>query len=131
MTKNTHKKQTLFRSFKYASEGIYSLLLKERNFRIHLAVSVVALACCFFFQVDKYEWIAVVLLIAVVLSMEAINTSIEYLCDIVSPEYHPVVKTIKDIAAAAVFMSAIISVIVGCMIFVPYFYYLCRDFILK
>ncbi len=108
------------KSFAVAFQGIWTLICSERNFRFHLFATVAVLSCCYFFEVEKSEWLIVLLLIGLVLCMETLNTAIEYLCDLVSPEYHPIVKKIKDISAAGVLLSAIVAVIAGCIIFIPY-----------
>jgi len=108
------------KSFAVAFQGIWMLICNERNFRFHLFAAAAASFCCYFFKVEKSEWLIVLLLIGFVLCMEALNTAIEYFCDLVSPEYHPMVKKIKDISAACVLLSAIVAVIIGCIIFIPY-----------
>ena len=114
------KRQSQIQSFKVAFNGIKLLACEERNFQIHLFFTIVAIALCFFFGVTKNEWITVLMLIVLVLSAEAVNTCIEYICDLVSPDYHPLVKKIKDISAGMVLLFAILSVVIGCIIFIPY-----------
>ena len=114
------KKQSRLQSFSVAFIGLRTIFARERNFRTHLFLGLLAILACWVFGVGKSEWIAVVLLIAVVLSAEAFNTCIEYLCDFVSPEFRPVIKKIKDVAAGAVLISALGAVTVGCIIFIPY-----------
>jgi len=108
------------KSFAVAFQGIWTLIRNERNFRFHLLVAVAVITAGFFFNVEKTEWLTIFLCIGLVLSMETLNTSIEYICDLISPEHHPVVKKIKDVSAAAVLLVSIIAVIVGCIIFIPY-----------
>ncbi len=122
MKKNKISPQKIsqLRSFIVAFQGLKELFCSQRNFRFHIFASFIALVCCFFFEVKPHEWIAVLFLIAMILSVEALNTSIEYICDMISPEYHPLIKKIKDVAAAAVLLCAIISVVIGCIIFIPY-----------
>jgi len=103
-----------------AFQGIWTLIHNERNFRFHLLATLTVIIACFFFNVEKSEWLAVFLCIGLVLSVEALNTSIEYICDLVYPERHPKVKMIKDVSAAAVLLAAIIALITGCIIFIPY-----------
>jgi Diacylglycerol kinase len=107
-------------SFKAAFNGMKLLVCEERNFQIHLLFTVLAIASCILFGVTKSEWFTVFILIGLVLSAEAVNTCIECICDLVSPDYHPLVKKIKDISAGMVLILSIISVIVGCVIFIPY-----------
>ncbi|MBC7653927.1 MAG: diacylglycerol kinase family protein, partial [Oligoflexus sp.] len=69
--------------------------------------------------ISAIEWLAVILVIGLVFITEIINTSIENIADFISPERHPKIKVIKDLAAAAVILSAIVSVIIGLLIFLP------------
>ncbi|MCL2651031.1 MAG: diacylglycerol kinase family protein [Candidatus Azobacteroides sp.] len=119
-SKRKQAKTSQIKSFGAAFRGIFVLLRNERNFRFHLFAAVIVLLCCYFFNVEKSEWLVVLLLIGLVFCMEALNTAIEYICDLVSPEYHPMVKNIKDISAAGVLLAAIIAAIAGCVIFIPY-----------
>ena len=119
-SKRKQAKISLLKGFSVAFQGIWTLIYNERNFRFHLLVSVAVIAACFFFDVTKAEWLAVLLCIGLVISVEALNTSVEYICDLIHPEYNLVVKKIKDIGAAAVLLTAIVAVIVGCVIFIPY-----------
>jgi len=116
------KKQSQVQSFKAAFNGIKLLVCEERNFRIHLFFAILAIASCVFFGVTKSEWITVLILIVLVLSAEAVNTCIESICDLVSPDYHPLVKKIKDIAAGMVLIFALVAVIIGCILFIPYLF---------
>lgn len=116
------KKQSQGKSFQVAIRGLWVLAGSERNFRIHLAFAVLALTLCVLLGVTAAEWIYVIILIAMVLSAEAVNTCLEYCCNLVSPDYHPLVRNIKDIAAGMVLLNAIISVVVGGIIFTPYIY---------
>ena len=113
-------KISLLQSFTVAFHGFWTLICNERNFRLHLFASVLVITCCFFFEVTKSDWLVILLLIGLVLSVEALNTAIEYVCDLIVPEYHPMVKKIKDVAAAAVLLTAFIAVIIGGIIFFPY-----------
>ena len=122
LSKRKPSKILSMKSFIVAFQGIWTLICNERNFRFHLFATVCVIACCFFFGVTKSEWLVIFLLIGLVLSVEALNTAIEYICDLVMPEQHPMVKKIKDIAAAAVLLTAIIAIIIGCIIFLPYIF---------
>ncbi len=120
MEQNSPWKQSQIKSFAVAFRGLKILFANERNFRIHMAFAFLAVIAGIFFKIRSGEWIAVLLLIALVMAAEALNTCIEYICNYISPQYHPAIKTIKDIAAGAVLLCAIMAVIVGCIIFVPY-----------
>jgi diacylglycerol kinase (ATP) len=107
------------KSFVYAWEGIVSFFRKEHNAQIHLAATVLVLVLSVTLGVNKWEAIAVVFSVAFVWIAEMFNTAIEKAMDFISVEKHPQIKLIKDIAAGAVLIAAIASVIVGCFIFIP------------
>jgi len=104
-------------SFKYAWQGFLSLLQSEQNTRVHLFFSVLVLVLAFYFRVERSEWFVLLICIAMVWSAEIFNTALEKLADIVSPEYHEKIKTVKDLAAAGVLVCAVMSVIIGTIIF--------------
>ncbi len=107
------------KSFQYALEGIKTMLTEEPNAKIHSLITLVVVFAGLFFQISRWEWVAVVLCTGWVFSMELVNTSIERMANFVSPQFHEAIKRIKDLAAAAVLMSAIGSVITGFIIFLP------------
>lgn len=107
----------LLSSFKYATHGLLHVIKKERNMRIHIMVACIVVFLAYFFTVSKIEWILLLLCIGVVISLEAINTAIERAVDLCTEEIKPLAKQAKDTAAAAVFVFAIISVIIGLIIF--------------
>lgn len=109
-----------FLSFKYAFHGLFTLIKSERNFQIHLIalITVVCLGC--YFDISRFEWIAILLISAAVLSTEAINSSIEKLCDHLHPQKHNAIKKVKDIAAGAVLLLAITAIVLAILIFLPY-----------
>lgn len=108
-----------FNSFRYAFKGIADLLKSQPNAQIHLLFTIGVIIAGFFFQVSLNEWCLLILCMALVFSMEAANTAIEYLTDLVSPDYHPLAGKAKDAAAAAVLLSALGAAIVGIAIFLP------------
>lgn len=101
------------RSFRYAGAGIYSLFRYENNARIHLMACIAVVIAGVFFQISSTEWCLIVIQIALVWAGEAFNTAIEKLADLVSAEYHPVIKVVKDTAAAGVLLMAISAVKIG------------------
>jgi len=103
----------------FALNGLKEAFLRERNFRIHLAVTVLVLLAGFLFQLAIFEWMFIILIISIVLIVELVNSLMERIIDYVKPEFHPQAKIIKDIAAAAVLIAAITSVIIGLFIFLP------------
>lgn len=109
----------LLRSFGYAYEGICYAIKNERNMRIHVAVAPIVLILGAIVSLSPVEWCIIVLVICSVMSLELINTAIESIVDHVSPDIAPLAKIAKDVAAGAVLLMAIASVIIGIIIFVP------------
>lgn len=109
------------KSFAYAWKGVCSFLSKEHNAWIHCAAIIAVTTAGFFFGITRTEWLAILLCFAMVLAAEAFNTAIERLVNLVSPDYHPVAGDVKDIAAGAVLICAIVAAIIGLIIFIPYF----------
>ncbi|MBV9786587.1 MAG: diacylglycerol kinase family protein [Chloroflexi bacterium] len=95
------------------------MLRTQRNAQIHTVATIVVVAAGWFFGVSAGEWIALILATALVLSLEALNTALEAVVDLVSPQPHPLAKKAKDVAAGAVLIGAIGAALVGCIIFVP------------
>ncbi len=107
------------KSFIYAFNGI-ALSLKQRNMKIHICCAILVISGGFVFKITQTEWFAILICIGVVLSLEMVNTAIEHLVDLVEPNHNPKAGAIKDIAAGAVLVSAIISCLIGIMIFGKY-----------
>ncbi len=107
------------RSFSYAINGLCYVLKNETNLKIHLIATLVVVAAGFYFQINTNEWCLTALTIGLVISLEIVNSAIEKLVDLVSPEKHPKAGLIKDIAAASVLFAAIIAICVACFIFLP------------
>lgn len=112
--------QSILKSQKHAIDGILSIIKNERNFRIQLLVAVLVIGISFLLRIAHADWIAVGFLITLVLISEAFNSVIEAVCDTVSKEYRVNIKYAKDVSAGAVLVSAILSIILGLMIFTPY-----------
>ena len=106
-------------SFRFAFQGLADLLRTQPNARIHLAIAVVAVGAGFFFRISQAEWLAVVISITLVFALEAVNTALEYLTDLVSPEFHPLAGKAKDAAAAAVLIGAFGALVTGIVVFLP------------
>ena len=107
------------RSFGYAFEGILTLLRDEHNSRIHVFAMACVVVCGFLLDISSMEWCVVALCCGGVLMAEAMNSGIEALADLVSPEFHPLVKKAKDVSAAGVLMMAIAAATAGLIIFLP------------
>ena len=108
------------RSFRYAVRGIGLMLKSQRNAWIHAVATVAVVVFAFLFGVTRSQWCWLVLAIVVVWTAEALNTALEFLADFASPEFHPLVKKAKDVAAGAVLISAIGSVIIALFVLGPY-----------
>ncbi len=108
------------RSFKYAFAGIWTMLKSQHNAWIHAVATLAVVAAGFAFSVTPHEWCLLVLAIMAVWAAEALNTAFEFLADAASPDFHPLVKHAKDVAAGAVLIAAIGAVVVGLLVFVPY-----------
>lgn len=108
-----------FGSFRYAFKGLIELLRHEHNFRIHLVILTFVTLAGFFFGISSSDWIAVLLVSALVLASECFNSAIEEISDAVSPGKDERIRKAKDIAAGAVLISAITAVITGIIIFLP------------
>jgi len=109
----------LKKSFKYAFNGLFDLVKTQSNARIHLFITTVVLVAGVYFKLSAVEWSIIVLTIALVFAAEAFNTALEYLTNLVSPNYHPLAGKTKDVAAAGVLICAIAAVLIGIIIFLP------------
>lgn len=117
--RRTMKIKKLFYSFKYAGEGFLVALKTERNLKIHIFVMTFVIILGIFLKINKTEWIICIILFALVISVELFNTAIETVVDIAMPYKNEKAKFAKDVAASAVLVSAIMSAIIGCIIFIP------------
>ncbi len=111
----------LLLSFKYAFHGITYAIRTQQNLWIHLIVASMVIIAGLFFDLNRVDWLILILCIGFVICAELFNTAIESLSDEVEPDYNPKIKIVKDLAAAAVLISAIISAIIGLIIFIPKF----------
>lgn len=109
----------LGRSFKAAFEGIAATYKKEQNIKIHTFIAIVVVLGGILFKINYIEWLVCLVLIGFVLMAEFFNTAIEYVVDLASPNIHPLAKAAKDTASAGVLMMAIISAVIGFVIFLP------------
>lgn len=107
------------RAFGYAFKGIQTFFVDSQHARIHLFAVILVSALGFYLGIATLEWVAIFLCFALVLALEAINSAIEYTIDLISPEQHPLAKKAKDVAAGAVLICAIFTVLIALFIFVP------------
>jgi len=108
-------------SFGFAFKGIFDLIKTQPNAQIHLCAAFLVLVAGFYFKITTTEWCLSIFAIVSVLAAEAFNTALEYLTDLVSPDYHVLAGKTKDVAAAGVLITAIGAAIVGLIIFLPKF----------
>ena len=118
---NSFSVKARLKSFRYAFEGLNNFFSAQHNAIIHLLMTFAVVFAAIFFNVNRGEAIAIILAAGFVWAAEFFNTAIEKLADIVSKEFHPGIKFIKDVSAAAVLLSAITAVLVGAIIFLPKF----------
>ncbi len=108
-------------SFRCAFRGLRYAISYERNFQIEVLAAFLVIALILIFQIKSWEAIILILMIACVLIIELANTVVERVIDILKPRIHPYVRLIKDMMAAAVLISSIFALIIGIIIFYPYF----------
>ena len=113
--------RSLNNSFKFAGRGITRVFLCERSFRLQLLCFALTIIVGFIFKITGTEWLFVVLAGSMVLVTEMINTALEYAVDLVTEEYRILAEHIKNISAGAVLVASLLAVVVGLIIFIPYF----------
>jgi diacylglycerol kinase (ATP) len=96
------------------------MIRSQHNAWIHAAATVIAIALGVLFQLSRSEWCWIVLAIAIVWTAEALNTAFEFLADAASPNFHPVIKDAKDVAAGAVLITAVAAIVIGLIVFIPH-----------
>jgi diacylglycerol kinase len=111
--------KTRFGSFKFAFHGLWLLVQNEHNSRIHFLAAIVAVTMGIILKINSLEWSLLIIVIGIVFLTELLNSSLETLADFVNSEWNEKIRNVKDYAAAAVLISAIISIIVGAFIFIP------------
>ena len=108
------------KSFRYAIQGIILMVKSQHNAWLHATASILVMLIAAFFRLSPAEWCWMVIAIMAVWTAEALNTALEFLADVASPEFHPLVEKAKDVAAGAVLISAGGSVIIALLILGPY-----------
>jgi len=111
---------TFGRSFRHAIRGLGDIARAEQSFRLQLIVALLILVLTFFVDLDQWEKILLILLVAAVLVLEIVNTILERIADAVEPRVSPMVREIKDMMAGAVLITALTSALVGFMILGPH-----------
>lgn len=105
----------------YATKGAWMLLRNEASIQVQAVIAVIVTVTGFYFEISPTEWILQTLTIALVMSIEGLNTAAEEMADFIHPNFHKKIGYIKDVAAGAVFFAALAAVIVGCIIYIPKF----------
>ncbi len=117
--KKSDRKGPLIKSFGYAFEGLFAVIKKERNMKIHCTAAILVVLFGLFLKISKTEWIICFLLFGLIMGLECVNTAVEAVVDLATEEIHPKAKLAKDAAAGAVLIAAIFAALVGMMIFLP------------
>ncbi len=107
------------KSFGYAFEGIALFFRSQHNAWIHIFATGIVIVSGFTLKVNATDWCWLIFAMAMVIITEMLNTAIEFLTDIASPEIHPLAKKVKDVSAGAVLVAAIASVLIGLIVFLP------------
>lgn len=107
----------LFNSFKFAIQGVLYTLNSQWNMRIHFIIATLVIILGILYDITSIEWVLLLLTIGMVITSEMINTAIEKTIDLVTEEYNILAKISKDVAAGAVFISALIAFVIGIIIF--------------
>lgn len=107
------------KSFTPAFKGLVKLFKNEHNSWVHLLATVVVLFLGFYLNLNRTEWIILVLVVGLVFICELFNTAIERLADKVEPDFNKLIGDVKDYASAAVLIASIVAVIIGSIIFLP------------
>ncbi len=109
----------LIRSIGFALDGLLEAFRSERNMKIHFVAMLVVILLGTWFRIEAWEWVAILFCVALVISMEMINTTIESIMDHLHPDTHDRVRLIKNVSAGAVLCAAVISLVIGIIIFMP------------
>ena len=111
--------KTFFNAVLFALQGIKQFFSRDRNGQIQMVIGITAIILGFTVSLSSYQWLLVLFCIGLVISLEMINSAIERFCDLVTTDFHPGIKIIKDVAAGAVLVASITSLIIGLIIFIP------------
>lgn len=115
--------------FGYAFHGLWYALRTQRNARVHAVIATLVVAASIFFHISTVEFAMIFVAITGVFIAEMFNTVIEICVDLASPTYHPLAKIAKDVAAGAVLLNAILSVIIGLLVLGPHLWSFLRHYL--
>lgn len=119
MTKKESFLVNRLKSIGYAFNGAQYLLKTESSIKIQFVIAIFVTAAGFYYSISASEWLIQMTCIGLVMSIEGVNTAIEYIADFIHPEHHHKIGRIKDIAAGAVFIASIAALIVAIIIYYP------------
>ena len=108
-----------FNALLFALQGIKQFFTRDRNGQIQMVIGITAIIIGFTVSLSSFQWLLVLFCIGLVISLEMINSAIERYCDLVTTDFDPGIKIIKDVAAGAVLVASITSLIIGLIIFIP------------
>ncbi len=106
----------------YAIKGAWLLLKDEQSIQVQFVLAIIMCVAGYFFGITKTEWMFQFVAIGLVMTAEGLNSGLEAMADFVHPDFHSKIGHIKDIAAGAVFIAAVIAVIIGVFIYFPYIF---------
>lgn len=109
------------KSVGFAFKGMLILIKTEASIKVQVGIAILVTIAGFYFDISKTEWLIQVAMIGLVISIEGVNTAIEYVADFIHPDHHPKIGLIKDIAAGAVFIASIAAVTIAGIIYIPKF----------
>lgn len=112
----------IMRKFAWAMAGIAAVIREEQNMRIHLLAAGTAVGLGWILDLQRFEWGLLVIAIVMVLAAEVINTAVERVVDLITPQYHPLAEKAKNMAAGAVLLTSIAAVLLGVVIFAPHIF---------
>ena len=111
--------KTFLRSVLFALQGVKQFFSRDRNGKIQTVFGITAIVLGFTVSLPSFQWLLVLFCIGLVISLEMINSAIEKYCDLVTTDFHPGIKVIKDVAAGAVLVASLMSLVIGLIIFIP------------
>jgi diacylglycerol kinase (ATP) len=109
------------KSVTFAVKGAIKLITTEHSVMVQFSLGILMTILGFYFNITKTEWLFQTFAIGLVLSIEGLNTAVEKIADFIHPNYHERIGFIKDIAAGSVMFAAMTAIIIGLIIYVPYF----------
>ena len=107
------------KSVGYAFKGMLILVKTESSIKLQVFIAIIVTIAGFYFEISTIEWIIQIAMIGLVMSIEGVNTAVEYIADFIHPDHHPKIGLIKDISAGAVFIAAVVASIIGLIIYIP------------